>query len=60
MMARVATERGKIEELLLIWRCGQAAGGHGGWLEQESAGHVNELSSTYFSLQPVKKKKKDS
>lgn len=32
---------------------GQAAGGHGDWLEQESGRHVNELNSSYLSCLPV-------
>lgn len=38
-------------ELLFISHHGQAAGGHGDWLEQESGRHVNELNSTYLSRQ---------
>jgi len=40
-------------ELLFISHHGQAAGGHGDWLEQESGRHVNELNSTYLSCLPV-------
>lgn len=32
---------------------GQAAGGHGGWLEQGPGRHVNELSSAHLSCLPV-------
>jgi len=42
-----------IWKLLFISHRDQAAGGHGGWLEQESGKHVNELSSTYLSCPPL-------
>lgn len=42
-----------LERLQFNSRCGQAAGGHGDWLEQDSGRHVNELNGTYLSCLSV-------
>lgn len=52
-MAQSPTKFKSTWELLFISHRGQAAGGHGDWLERESGRHVNELNSTYSSSPPV-------